>query len=102
MTGLSTEMPLLLAVALFGIGLTGVLVRRNVILMLLSVEIMLNASGLAFVTAGARWQQADGQVMLVLVLAVAAVEVAIGLAIVLQIAHRMRTLDSDAVGRLKG
>ena len=60
------------------------LVRRNLIFMLMSIEIMLNAAGLAFVAAGARWGQADGQVMFLFMLTMAAAEVAVGLALILQ------------------
>lgn len=65
---------------MFALGLIGLLVRRNVIFTLMSIEIMLNAAGLAFVAAGARWGQADGQVMFLFVLAMAAAEVSVGLA----------------------
>jgi NADH-quinone oxidoreductase subunit K len=88
--------------ALFALGLVGLLARRNIMMMLVSVEIMLNASGLAFVTAGARWGQADGQVMFLLILAVAAAEVSVGLALVLQIYRRFKTLDADAISDMKG
>ena len=71
----SLEQGLLLAGMLFGLGLVGLLVRRNIIFMLMAVEIMLNAAGLAFVVAGARWGQADGQVMFIFILALAAAEV---------------------------
>lgn len=87
---------------LFALGLIGLLVRRNVIFMLMSIEIMLNAAGLAFVVAGARWGQADGQVMFMFILAMAAAEVAIGLALVLQMSYRFRTLDADAASLLRG
>ena len=63
MTTVPIEHALMLAAALFCVGLAGVLIRRNVLFMLMSIEIMLNAAGLAFVVAGTRWQQADGQVM---------------------------------------
>ena len=59
---------LLLAAALFVLGLAGVLVRRNLVFMLMSIEVMLNAAGLAFIAAGARWGEADGQIMFLLVL----------------------------------
>ena len=72
---------LLLAMVLFALGTIGVLMRRNLIVMLMSVEIMLNAAGLAFIAAGSRWGQADGQVMFILILALAAAEVAVGLAL---------------------
>ena len=64
--------------------------------MLLSIEIMLNAAGLAFVAAGSRWGQADGQVMFIFVLAMAAAEVSVGLALVLLLYHRFKTLERDA------
>ena len=77
-------------------GCSGVLVRRNIIFILMSIEVMLNAAGLAFVVAGARWGQADGQIMFLFILAMAAAEVAVGLALVLQLYHRIGTLDADA------
>jgi NADH-quinone oxidoreductase subunit K len=93
---------LLLAGLLFALGLTGLLVRRNVIFMLMSLEIMLNAAGLAFVVAGARWGQADGQIVFLFILTMAAAEVSVGLALVLQIYRRFKTLDSDAVSEMRG
>ncbi len=93
---------LILAWLLFIIGLVGVLVRRNLIFILMSVEIMLNASGLAFVVAGSRWGQPDGQVMLIFILAMAAAEVSVGLALVLLFNRRFRTLDTDAANRMRG
>lgn len=92
---------LALAVVLFALGLLGVLVRRNIIFVLASIEVMLNAAGLAFLVAGARWGQADGQVMFVFILAMAAAEVSVGLALVLKIKQRLGTLDMDAVSKLK-
>ena len=96
------EHGLILAAILFCLGLIGVLVRRNILFMLLCVEIMLNAAGLAFVAAGAHWGEPDGQVMFLLVLAVAAAEVAVGLALLLQILSRHNTLDIDAVDEMRG
>jgi NADH-quinone oxidoreductase subunit K len=93
---------LLLAGILFSLGLVGLLVRRNVIFMLMSLEIMLNAAGLAFVVAGARWGQADGQIVFLFILTMAAAEVSVGLALVLQIYRRFKTLDSDAVSEMRG
>ncbi len=91
----------MLAALLFSLGLMGLMLRRNIIFMLMSLEVMLNAAALAFVAAGARWGQADGQVIFLLVLSVAAAEVAVGLGLVLQIQRRFRTLDMDAARRLK-
>ncbi len=102
MTAIPMEHALLLAATLFALGLVGVLVRRNLIFILMSLEIMLNATALAFVAAGSRWGQADGQVMFVMILTLAAAEVSVGLALVLQIYHRFRTLDADAVSELRG
>jgi NADH-quinone oxidoreductase subunit K len=68
----------------------------------MSLEIMLNASGFAFVVAGSRWGQPDGQVMFVFILAMAATEVSIGLALLLLISRRLRTLDIDAASSMKG
>ncbi|NIP41198.1 MAG: NADH-quinone oxidoreductase subunit NuoK, partial [candidate division Zixibacteria bacterium] len=82
MTAIPMEHGLLLAAILFMLGLIGLLVRRNIIFMLLSIEIMLNAAGLAFVVAGARWAQVEGQIMFMFILAMAAAEVAVGLALV--------------------
>ena len=63
---------MILAGTLFSLGLTGLLVRRNLIFVLMSLEVMLNGAGLAFVVAGSRWRQTDGQVMFVFILAMAA------------------------------
>ncbi len=96
------EHGLILAGVLFVLGLLGVLVRRSIIFMLLSIEIMLNAAGLAFVVAGSRWRQPDGQVMFIFILAMAAAEVSVGLALTLQMHHKLKTLDTDAADRMKG
>src|SRR3546814_7593366 len=93
------ETGLLLAGILFMLGLLSVLIRRNILFMLMSVEIMLNAAGLAFIVAGARWEQPDGQVMFMFILAMAAAEVSVGLALILQIYHQLKTIDSDAADR---
>lgn len=87
---------------LFVLGLIGLLTRRNLVFTLMSIEIMLNAAGLAFIVAGSRWAQPDGQVAFMFILAMAAAEVAIGLALVLRIQTKLKTLDSDAASRMKG
>lgn len=102
MNVVSMEYGLLLAMILFALGLIGVLMRRNLIFMLMSVEIMLNAAGLAFIVAGARWDQADGQIMFILILTLAAAEVSVGLALILQLYHRLATLDADAASKMRG
>jgi NADH-quinone oxidoreductase subunit K len=93
---------LMVAGALFSLGLLGVLVRRNIIFILMSIEVMLNAAGLAFVVAGARWGEADGQIMFLFMLTMAAAEVAVGLTLVVQLYHRIGTLDADAASMLRG
>ena len=101
MTALPAQ-ALALAAVLLAIGLAGLLVRRNLIFMLMALEVMLNASGLAFVAAGAHWQAADGQVMFVLILALAAAEVAVGLGLALLVYRRTRTLDTDVLSDMRG
>jgi len=93
---------LLLAAVLFALGLLSVLVRRNVIFMLMGIEIMLNAAALAFIVAGARWGQADGQIMFILILTLAAAEVSVGLALILQLYRRLATVDTDAARTMRG
>ena len=88
---------LLLAAILFALGLGGVVLRRNLLFVLISIEIMLNAAGLAFVAAGTAVPAADGQVMFMFILAVAASEVAVGLALLLDLSRRKRTIDADSV-----
>ena len=102
MASIPMHQGLLLAGILFALGLVGLLVRRNVVFTLMSLEIMLNAAGLAFVVGGARWGQADGQIVFMFILTMAAAEVSVGLALVLRIYHRFQTLDSDAVSEMKG
>ena len=97
----SANAVLTVASILFVLGLIGVLTRKNIIFMLLSVEIMLNAAGLAFVAAGAQWQQPDGQVMFLFILAMAAAEVSVALAMVLQIYHQHKTLDVEDLKELR-
>jgi NADH-quinone oxidoreductase subunit K len=99
----SVPMNVALAVAaiLFVLGMVGVLVRRDIIFMLLSIEIMLNAAGLAFVVAGSHWGQPDGQVMFIFILAMAAAEVSVGLGLILQLYHQVKTLDTDVASKLR-
>ena len=93
---------LLLAGILFALGLTGLLARRNLIFILMSVEIMLNSAGLAFVVAGSRWAQPDGQVMFLFILAMAATEVGVGLALLIQLYRLRPSLDADAASEMRG
>lgn len=93
---------LIVAALLFVTGMAGLIFRRNVIFILMALEVMLNSAGLAFVAAGTAWAEADGQVIFMLILAVAAAEVSVGLGLVLQIQRRFKTLDMDQARRLKG
>lgn len=102
MTPVPLSAVLSVAGVLFALGLVGVLVRRNLIFMLISVEVMLNAAGLAFVAAGSRWNAPDGQIMFLLILAMAAAEVSVGLALVILLHQRFRTLDPDSASEMRG
>ena len=93
---------LFLAATLFALGLIGLLTRRNLIFTLLSIEIMLNASGLAFVAGSYQWGQPDGQIMFLFILAMAAAEVSVGLALFLQFHRREPDLDSETASEMRG
>jgi len=93
---------LILAGILFAIGLCGVMVRRNFLFMLMSLEIMMNAAALAFVVAGSRWVDPDGQIMFIFILTLAAAEASIGLAILLRFYHQRGHLDVDSANEMKG
>ena len=101
MNSFNADIVLIVAAILFVLGLIGVLTRKNIIFILISIEVMLNAAGLAFVAAGAKWQQPDGQVMFLFILSMAAAEVSIGLALVLQAYHQHKTLDVEELKELK-
>jgi len=92
----------ILASILLALGTAGVLVRRNIIFVLMSIEVMLNAAGLAFIVAGARWSQPDGQILFLFILATAAAEVSVGLALVLRFYHQYKLLDADAASKMRG
>lgn len=93
---------LILAGLLFSIGLMGVVVRRNIIFMLISLELMLNATGLAFIAAGSFWGQPDGQIMFIAVVTLGAAEVAVGLGLTLLLFRRYGTIDVDNLTQLRG
>ena len=102
MSAIPMEHGLLVAAILFALGLCGLLMRRNLIFILMSIEVMMNASALAFVVAGSRWALADGQVMYILVISLAAAEASIGLALLLMLYRRHHTLDVDIVSEMRG
>jgi NADH-quinone oxidoreductase subunit K len=101
MTAVNMQTGLALAGILFVLGLTGVLVRRNVIFILLSIEIMLNACGLAFIVVGSAMQQSDGQVMYFFILAIVAAEMAVGLGLVLAMFRKFKMLDANMLNQMK-
>ena len=92
---------LILSAILFAIGTTGVFLRRNLITMLLSIEIMLNAVNLTFVAVGRYWGTVDGQIITFFVMTVAAAEAAVGLAIVIALFRHRESLNPDAFTSLK-
>ena len=95
------EQQLLLAGFLFLIGLLGILVRRNFLFMLMSLEIMMNSAGLAFIMVGAHFNQPDGQVMFIFILSVAAAEVSVALALVILMFRHFKTLNTKNLNTLK-
>ena len=96
------EHGLILSSILFAIGLIGVLTRRNIVFVLMSLEIMLNACALAFIVAGSRWGEADGQIMFIMILTLAAAEVAIGLGLIIQMFRQFKTIDINVLSDMKG
>jgi len=102
MESIPYEHGLILAAILFACGLIGVLTRRNIVFVLMSLEIMLNACGLAFVVASSRWQHAEGQVMFLMILTLAAAEVAVGLGLIIQMYRRFHTVDISVLNEMKG
>jgi len=93
---------LLLAAALFIIGVIGVLVRRNALVIFMSIELMLNAVNLTFVAFSRQWQALDGQIFVFFIMTVAAVEVAVGLAIIISIFRLRKSVQVDDFYLLRG
>lgn len=91
-----------LSAVLFSIGAAGVLLRRNALVVLLSIEIMLNAGNLALVAFSRTHGLHDGQVFAIVVMAIAASEVVVGLGIVVALSHMRRELDTDELAELHG
>ena len=92
---------LVLSATLFGIGAAGVLMRRNLIVIFMAIELMLNAVNLTFVTFARSLQSVDGHVIVFFVMAVAAAEAAVGLAIILQLFRLRDTVNADEVTTLR-
>jgi len=102
MQAVALEHALMLSAILFCLGLCGLLMRRNILFILMSLEVMMNAAALTFVAAGSRWAGTDGQVMFILILTLAAAEASIGLALLLQLYRRFHTMDIDAASEMHG
>jgi NADH-quinone oxidoreductase subunit K len=102
MTAIPLFHVLVLSSLLFAIGFIGVVARKNTLFILMSLEVMLNAVGVAFIGAGSAWQQADGQVMFILILTLAAAEVAVGLALLIRMQKKYRSLDIDLLNEMRG
>ncbi len=92
---------LILAGILFLIGFIGLLVRRNLLFMLLALEIMMNSAGLLFIIAGSYYNQSDGQVMFIFILSVAAAEVSVALALVILMFKQFKNLNTTNLNQLK-
>ena len=90
-----------LSVALFAIGALGVLVRRNAIIIFMSIELMLNSANLAFVSFARHLNDLDGQIFVFFVITVAAAEVAVGLALIVAIFRTRRSINIDEMHLLK-
>ena len=92
---------IILAGVLFSMGLVCLVARRNLIMTLIGVEVMMNAAAVAFVAAALRWQLMEGQAFVLFILAVAAAEVSVGLALVVNAYRRTGSLDPDRYDILK-
>jgi NADH-quinone oxidoreductase subunit K len=93
---------LILASILFLLGAGCAVARRNLIMILVGVEVMLSAAGLAFIGAAMHWRQLDGQAFVIFIMAVAASEVAVGLALIVYSQRRTGNLDADRYNLMKG
>jgi len=93
---------LFFSAVLFTIGVFGVLIRRNALIIFMSIELMLNAANLAFVAFGSVLKSFSGQIFVFFVIAVAAAEVAVGLALIVEIFKSKRSIDVDQMSSLKG
>ncbi len=97
-----TSFVVFLSSVLFVIGALGVLLRRNALMIFMSIELMLNAANLAFVAFAQRWAQLAGQVFVFFVMTVAAAEVAVGLALIVTIFRTKRSTSVDELAQLRG
>lgn len=93
---------LILAAILFAIGVTGVLMRRNILVILLSIELILSAVNLNFIAFSSFLENADGQIFVFFVMTVAAAEAALGLAIVVTLFRNLESINVDEISQMKG
>ncbi len=100
-SGISINHYLILSSLLFSIGVLGVMFRRNAIIIFMCIELMLNAVNLLLVAFSRQWSDTNGQVFVFFIMAVAAAEVAVGLAILMMIYRNTRSTDIDALNKLK-
>ncbi len=98
---ITTTHYLIVSALLFSLGLVGILTRRNVLMILLSIELMFNAANLAFIAYARAWNDVGGQVIVFFVIVVAAAEVTVGLAIAVLLSRQLKTLNADEVSLLK-
>lgn len=99
--GITVDHYLWLSIALFSLGVFGILFRRNAIIMFMCVELMLNAVNLALVAFSRMWGDTDGQVFVFFIMVVAAAEIAVGLAILMMLYRNMHTTDTNVLDKLK-
>ena len=102
METVTTEMYLILSMVLFILGALGVLLRRNAILVFMSIELMLNAANLALVAFAKEWQQLTGHLFVFFVITVAAAEVAVGLSLIVMIFRNRHSINIDDLHQLEG
>lgn len=93
---------LIFATALFVIGLFGAMIRRNLFFLLLSLIVMINGAVVALVAAGSFWQQPDGQIISILALSAGLAEACVGLALLVKIFYRRKTMNIDTLSEMKG
>ncbi|MBW7857140.1 MAG: NADH-quinone oxidoreductase subunit NuoK [Leptonema sp. (in: Bacteria)] len=102
MTAIDPSHYIILSTIVFGLGVVGVITRKNIFIVLMSVELMLNAANLAFVTYSRNFTDMTGQLFVLFVIAIAAAEVSVGLAIIIALYRMKENIDLDIFNRLKG
>ncbi len=101
-SSIGTEPYIMLSMVLFLMGTMGVLLRRNAILVFMSVELMLNSANIALVAFAHQWQQINGHIFVFFVMTVAAAEVAIGLALIVNIFRERQSINIDELSQMEG